>query len=149
MMNYHVVTEINHYIFISKLDQRDTSENDVPFQRNSNKQSCKKLYGKEWRFGPVQSNVSAICYVSLTATMNDFSVTFLSVYVILNEVWGGTATVCRTVTPHFVVTTLDCTIFTVLLSILYMSWCRYVMVECTELAGEQQVTHTYIEKSTK
>lgn len=86
MMNYHVVTEINHYIFISKLDQRDTSENDVPIQRNSNKQSCKKLYGQEWRFGPVQSNVSAFCYVSLTATVNDFSVTFLSVHVILNEV---------------------------------------------------------------
>ena len=81
-LNYHDVTKINHYIFTSKLDQRNTSENEVPFHTNSNSHSqgytdrllftsavdsvsylvfLVRLYGQEWWFGPVQSNVSAIC----------------------------------------------------------------------------------------
>lgn len=47
MMSCHGVTKINNYNFLSYLYQINTSENDVPFQRNSNKHSCKKLYGQE------------------------------------------------------------------------------------------------------
>lgn len=47
---------------------------------------AKSCTGKSDGLGQLKVTLALSSTVSLTATMNDFSVTFLSVYVILNEV---------------------------------------------------------------